>query len=140
MALGNVHAGLFSNDDALSEKLLASGLSTGERLFWGGGAPAPGGGPLGNPGGTVIRQDESIPRMPTMKNVGGRHAGSGSTAAQFLKRFRQGDAVGAAISTLPAPACHRRRARSTSHGPRASAYCACSTAWSPNHFEEVAQT
>jgi len=72
VALGNVHAGLFSNDDALSEKLLASGLSTGERLWRL---------PLGTEYDKMIDSKNA-----DMKNVGGRHAGS-ITAAQFLKRF-----------------------------------------------------
>lgn len=72
VALGNVHAGLFSNDDALSEKLLSSGLSTGERLWRL---------PLGAEYDKLIDSKNA-----DMKNVGGRHAGS-ITAAQFLKRF-----------------------------------------------------
>ncbi|MFN4272953.1 MAG: leucyl aminopeptidase [Aliihoeflea sp.] len=72
VALGNVHAGLFSNDDDLSEKLLSAGLSTGEKLWRL---------PLGP------EYDKMIDcKNADMKNVGGRHAGS-ITAAQFLKRF-----------------------------------------------------
>jgi leucyl aminopeptidase len=72
VALGNVHAGLFSNDDDLSEKLLAAGLSTGERLWRL---------PLGPEYDKLIDSKNA-----DMKNTGGRHAGS-ITAAQFLKRF-----------------------------------------------------
>ncbi|NMG38733.1 leucyl aminopeptidase [Chelativorans sp. ZYF759] len=72
VALGNVHAGLFSNDDDLSEKLLSAGLSTGEKLWRL---------PLGPDYDKMIESKNA-----DMKNVGGRHAGS-ITAAQFLKRF-----------------------------------------------------
>lgn len=72
VALGNLHAGLFSNDDALSEKLLAAGLSTNERLWRM---------PLGKDYDKMIDS-----KFADMKNTGGRHAGS-ITAAQFLKRF-----------------------------------------------------
>ena len=33
VALGNDHAGLFSNNDELSARLLAAGLATGEKLW-----------------------------------------------------------------------------------------------------------
>jgi leucyl aminopeptidase len=72
VALGNLHAGLFSNDDELSEKLLAAGLSTNERLWRM---------PLGKDYDKMIDS-----KFADMKNTGGRHAGS-ITAAQFLKRF-----------------------------------------------------
>jgi leucyl aminopeptidase len=72
VALGNLHAGLFSNDDALSEKLLAAGLTTNERLWRM---------PLGKDYDKMIDS-----KFADMKNTGGRHAGS-ITAAQFLKRF-----------------------------------------------------
>ncbi|MGF0536567.1 leucyl aminopeptidase [Agrobacterium sp. ES01] len=72
VALGSHHAGLFSNDDALSEQLLAAGLQTHERLWRL---------PLGKEYDKMIDS-----RFADMKNSGGRHAGS-ITAAQFLQRF-----------------------------------------------------
>ncbi len=72
VALGNLHAGLFSNDDELSEKLLAAGLTTNERLWRM---------PLGKDYDKLIDS-----KFADMKNTGGRQAGS-ITAAQFLKRF-----------------------------------------------------
>ena len=72
VALGSVHAGLFSNDDALSEKLLSSGLSTDEKLWRM---------PLGKDYDKLIDS-----KFADMKNTGGRYAGS-ITAAHFLKRF-----------------------------------------------------
>ncbi|NBB49186.1 leucyl aminopeptidase [Rhizobium sp. CRIBSB] len=72
VALGNLHAGLFSNDDDLSEKLLAAGLATNERLWRM---------PLGKDYDKLIDS-----KFADMKNTGGRQAGS-ITAAQFLKRF-----------------------------------------------------
>ncbi len=72
VALGSLHAGLFSNDDDLSEKLLAAGLTTNERLWRM---------PLGKDYDKLIDS-----KFADMKNTGGRQAGS-ITAAQFLKRF-----------------------------------------------------
>ena len=72
VALGNQQAGLFSNDDALSEKLLAAGKVTNERLWRM---------PLGKEYDKMIDS-----KFADMKNTGGRLAGS-ITAAQFLKRF-----------------------------------------------------
>ncbi|MCL6706812.1 leucyl aminopeptidase [Pseudomonas sp. R2.Fl] len=72
VALGNLHAGLFSNDDALSDRLLKAGLATNERLWRM---------PLGDDYDKMIDS-----KFADMKNTGGRHAGS-VTAAQFLKRF-----------------------------------------------------
>ncbi|SSC72413.1 unnamed protein product [Ciceribacter sp. T2.26MG-112.2] len=72
VALGNLHAGLFSNDDALSERLLAAGLATNERLWRL---------PMGKDYDKMIDS-----KFADMRNSSGRHAGS-ITAAQFLKRF-----------------------------------------------------
>jgi leucyl aminopeptidase len=72
VALGNDHAGLFSNNDELSAKLLAAGLATGEKLWR---LPM---------GAAYDKQIDS--RFADIKNSGGRPAGS-ITAAQFLARF-----------------------------------------------------
>ncbi|ACK51155.1 Leucyl aminopeptidase [Methylocella silvestris BL2] len=75
VALGQEHAGLFTNDDDLGEKLLAAGKATGEKLWRLPLAPA---------------YDKMIDsKFADMKNTGGRHAGS-ITAAQFLQRFVNG--------------------------------------------------
>ncbi|AGS21300.1 leucyl/cytosol aminopeptidase [Rhizobium etli] len=74
VALGNVHAGLFSNDDQLSAQLTAAGLSTNEKLWRM---------PLGKDYDKLIDS-----KFADMKNTGGRQAGS-ITAAHFLKRFVQ---------------------------------------------------
>ncbi|CCM75018.1 leucyl aminopeptidase [Rhizobium mesoamericanum] len=74
VALGNVHAGLFSNDDELSAQLTAAGLTTSEKLWRM---------PLGKEYDKMIDS-----KFADMKNTGGRHAGS-ITAAHFLKRFVQ---------------------------------------------------
>jgi len=74
VALGNIHAGLFSNDDELSEQLTAAGLTTSEKLWRM---------PLGKEYDKMIDS-----KFADMKNTGGRHAGS-ITAAHFLKRFVQ---------------------------------------------------
>jgi leucyl aminopeptidase len=74
VALGNLHAGLFSNDDQLSGQLTAAGLETREKLWRM---------PLGKEYDKMIDS-----KFADMKNTGGRHAGS-ITAAQFLKRFVQ---------------------------------------------------
>ncbi|MGP9822749.1 leucyl aminopeptidase [Salinarimonas sp. NSM] len=73
VALGNEHAGLFSNDDTLAERLLAAGKATGETVWRM---------PLGPAYDKMIDS-----KVADMKNVGGgRNAGS-ITAAQFLKRY-----------------------------------------------------
>jgi leucyl aminopeptidase len=74
VSLGNVHAGLFSNDDQLSERLTAAGLATNEKLWRM---------PLGKEYDKLIDS-----KFADMKNTGGRQAGS-ITAAHFLKRFVQ---------------------------------------------------
>jgi leucyl aminopeptidase len=73
VALGNSHAGLFSNDDALSGQLTAAGQEVGEPVWRL---------PLGRDYDKLINCD-----IADMKNIsGGRGAGS-ITAAQFLQRF-----------------------------------------------------
>lgn len=72
VALGNSHAGLFSNDDDLSEQLSAAGNVTGEKVWRM---------PMGSEYDKMIDTKNA-----DMKNTGGRYAGS-ITAAQFLKRF-----------------------------------------------------
>ncbi|MFZ6762831.1 leucyl aminopeptidase [Pseudoroseomonas sp. WGS1072] len=72
VALGHEHAGLFSNDDDLAQKLLAAGAEVEEKLWRM---------PLGEAYDKLIRSD-----IADMKNVGGRPGGSIS-AAQFIQRF-----------------------------------------------------
>ena len=73
IALADIHAGLFCNDDDLAKKLVDCGTSTGERLWRM---------PLGEEYDDMINSD-----IADMRNTGaGRGAGS-TTAAQFLKRF-----------------------------------------------------
>lgn len=72
VALGQEYAGLFSNDDALSDKILAAGKATGEKLWRM---------PLGSAYDKLIDS-----KFADVKNSGGRHASS-ITAAQFIQRF-----------------------------------------------------
>ncbi len=72
VALGHEHAGLYSNDDALAQRLAEAGLAVGEKLWRM---------PLGDAYDKALRSD-----IADMKNIGGRPGGS-ITAAQFLKRF-----------------------------------------------------
>ncbi len=72
ISLGKEHAGLFSNSDELSDKLLAAGTATGDKLWRL---------PIGPAYDKLI--DSPI---ADIKNVGPRDAGS-ITAAQFLHRF-----------------------------------------------------
>ena len=72
VALGQEHAGLFSNNDELAARILAAGLATGEKLWRM---------PLGPTYDKLIDS-----RFADMKNTGGRHAGS-ITGAQFIQRF-----------------------------------------------------
>jgi len=72
VALGTEHAGIFSNNDELAERLAKAGLETGERVWRL---------PLGPEYDKLIDS-----QFADMKNTGGRHGGS-ITAAQFLQRF-----------------------------------------------------
>jgi leucyl aminopeptidase len=72
VGLGHEHAGMFSNDDGLCQKLTAAGLATGEKLWRM---------PLDDEYDKQIRSE-----IADMKNIGGRPAGS-ITAAQFIQRF-----------------------------------------------------
>jgi leucyl aminopeptidase len=75
VALGTEYAGLFSNNDELSERLMKVGLATGERVWRM---------PLGP---EYDKQIDS--QFADMKNTGTRNGGS-ITAAQFLQRFVDG--------------------------------------------------
>jgi leucyl aminopeptidase len=71
VALGHEHAGLFSNDDRLAERLTKAGLATGEKLWRMPLAP---------------EYDKLIDsKFADMKNTGNRWGGA-ITAAQFLQR------------------------------------------------------
>jgi leucyl aminopeptidase len=72
VALGHEYAGMFSNNDTLSERLTKAGEASGERVWRM---------PL------AAAYDKLIDsKFADMKNTGGRAAGS-ITAAQFLHRF-----------------------------------------------------
>jgi leucyl aminopeptidase len=75
VALGTEHAGLFSNNDELAERLLKAGVETGEKVWRM---------PLSAEYDKLIDS-----QFADMKNTGGRHGGS-ITAAQFLQRFVDG--------------------------------------------------
>jgi leucyl aminopeptidase len=72
VALGQEYAGMFSNDDRLSERLTKAGQATGERVWRM---------PLGPEYDKMIDS-----KFADMKNTGGRYGGS-ITAAQLLQRF-----------------------------------------------------
>jgi leucyl aminopeptidase len=72
VSLGSEYAGLFSNDDDLSDKLFAAGKASGDPLWRL---------PLSKAYDKMV--DSPI---ADMKNIGGKGAGS-ITAAQFLQRF-----------------------------------------------------
>jgi leucyl aminopeptidase len=72
VALGNEHAGLFSNDDKLADRITEAGRAEGEPVWRL---------PLGDGYDRAIKS-----KIADMKNIGGPHAGS-ITAAQFLQRF-----------------------------------------------------
>jgi leucyl aminopeptidase len=75
ISLGHEHAGIFSNDDQLADKLLAAGKTSGDKLWRFPLSPA---------------YDKLIDSaIADMKNVGPRYGGS-ITAAQFLKRYIEG--------------------------------------------------
>ncbi len=72
VALGAEHAGLFSNDDSLCERLSSAGKAEGEPVWRL---------PLGDAYDKLLKS-----KIADMKNIGGSSAGS-ITAAQFLQRF-----------------------------------------------------
>jgi leucyl aminopeptidase len=72
IALGHEHAGLFSNNDALAEAILAAGSATGETLWRM---------PLGEAYDALLKSP-----IADMKNIGDGGAGS-AVAAVFLQRF-----------------------------------------------------
>lgn len=76
VALGKEYAGLFSNNDDLSENLTRAGGDTNEKLWRL---------PLGPKYDEMIKSN-----VADMKNIGGRYGGS-ITAAQFLQRFIKDD-------------------------------------------------
>lgn len=75
VALGTDHAGMFSNNDELAERLTKVGQDTGEKVWRM---------PLGPEYDKLVDS-----QFADMKNTGGRHGGS-ITAAQFLQRFVDG--------------------------------------------------
>ena len=75
VSLGHEHAGLFANDEALADKLLAAGTATGEKLWRM---------PLGEAYDKTLRSE-----IADMKNIGGRPGGAIS-AACFIQRFVNG--------------------------------------------------
>jgi leucyl aminopeptidase len=75
IALGNEHAGVFTNDDALADKLSKAGTATGEKVWQF---------PLNSDYDKLL--DSKIADMQNISS--GRGAGS-ITAAQFLQRFIQ---------------------------------------------------
>jgi len=74
--LGFEHAGVFSNDEALTGRLLAAGRATGERVWQL---------PLDPFYDKMIKS-----KIADMKNIGGPNSGA-ITAAQFLGRFIEKD-------------------------------------------------
>jgi leucyl aminopeptidase len=92
VALGTDHAGLFSNDNELAQRLAKAGQETGEKVWRL---------PLGPEYDKLIDS-----KFADMKNTGGRNAGS-ITAAQFLQRFVDKtpwahlDVAGTAMSSPP---------------------------------------
>jgi len=96
IALGNEFAGMYSNDDKLSDQLAGAGKSVGEELWRM---------PLGAEYDKLIDCD-----VADMKNISGGRGGGSITAAQFLKRFiKEGtpwahlDIAGMAWSTKDKP-------------------------------------
>ncbi|WP_144185576.1 leucyl aminopeptidase [Elioraea rosea] len=94
ISLGHEHAGLFANDDALAQTLIAAGKVTGEPVWRM---------PLGDAYDKMLKSD-----IADMKNIGGRPGGA-ITAAQFLQRFVDGcpwahlDIAGTAWSSKDKP-------------------------------------
>ena len=112
VALGQEHAGLFSNNDELPERLTKAGSETGE-LVWRM--------PLGPEYDKMIDS-----KVADMKNTGGplgRRDHRRAVPPALRRTTRRGR-----ISTSPAPAMVAARPRSTGAGARAGAFV-CSTDW-----------
>ena len=77
VALGGEHAGMFTNNDDLADKLFRKGQATGEKVWRM---------PLGDAYDKLIKSD-----IADMKNVGDGRNGGSITAAQFLKRYIEND-------------------------------------------------
>ena len=94
VSLGHEYGGLFCNDEALAQNLLATGTQCGEKLWRM---------PLGEAYDKMLKSE-----IADMKNVGGRPGGSIS-AACFLQRFTNGvpwahlDIAGMAWSSKDTP-------------------------------------
>ncbi len=73
VALGEEYAGLFSNDDSLSSRIIAAGKDTGERVW-----PFP----LDDVYDKMLRSP-----VADMQNITGKRGAGSITAAHFLKRF-----------------------------------------------------
>jgi leucyl aminopeptidase len=76
IALGSEHAGLFSNNDQLAERLVAAGNAVGEKLWRL---------PLNEAYDKMMDSDAA-----DVKNISGGREASSITAAQFLQRFVNG--------------------------------------------------
>jgi len=94
VALGKEHAGLFSNNDELAQRLSDAGYATAEKVWRM---------PLAPEYDKIIDHD-----VADVKNTGGRNAGA-ITAAQFLQRFVNNvpwahlDVAGTAMDALKSP-------------------------------------
>ena len=111
VALGKEHAGLFSNNDELSDRLVAAGKETGETA-------------VAAAARTEIRQDDRIRRSPTSRTPAASGAARfppRSSCSASSRKARRGR-----ISTSPARPCRRSTATSIGAGARASA-CGCWT-------------
>jgi leucyl aminopeptidase len=73
IALGTEHAGLFSNNDALAEKLAAAGKAVGEKLWRL---------PMSDAYDKMMDSDAA-----DIKNISGSRDAGSITAAQFMQRF-----------------------------------------------------
>ena len=113
VALGQEYAGMFCNNDQLSERLTKAGTETGELVWRMPLAP---------------EYDKMIDsKFADMKNTGGSRWGGAITAAQFIKRFVD-DKTPWAHLDIAGTGLTRVRPISTRAGARAGAF-ACSTGW-----------
>jgi leucyl aminopeptidase len=107
VALGNHHAGLFSNNDELSAALTTAGLESGEKVWRM---------PLGPEYDKLIDS-----KIADMKNTGGRYGGS-ITAAQFLQRFVEKDTPWAHLdvagTAMGSPATETNQSWGSGYGVR----------------------
>lgn len=122
VALGQEHAGLFTNDEELADRLIAAGRATGEKVWRLPLAP---------------EYDKLIDsKVADMKNTGGRHGGS-ITAAQFVARFVRDEDGRDGRAARPLPWAHLDIAGTGMNAPQSEINKSWSSGWGVRLLDEL---